>query len=103
MSNDNNAATLQDSGSSADENFSSKPVDDISNSCSCDKKTWIEIELVGEDDKPIPKEKYVIELPDGAKKEGVLDDEGKARVEEIENKNCRVSFPDMDQEAWEGI
>ena len=62
--------------------------------------SWVEIELVGEDDSPIPGEKYDLELPGGKRMEGTLDEEGKARVEGIPPGLCRVSFPALDKEAW---
>lgn len=65
--------------------------------------TWIEIELVGEDDKPIPGEKYQITLPDGSVAEGTLDHNGFARVEGFERGDCKISFPELDFEAWEPI
>ena len=101
MSNGDNAAALQNSGAAADEKFSDQPPDEPGQSCACQKKTWIEIELIGEDDEPVPKEKYAIELPDGTKKTGALDDKGKARVEQLDQGSCRISFPDIDQDAWE--
>ncbi|HDP24291.1 MAG TPA: hypothetical protein ENN34_02500 [Deltaproteobacteria bacterium] len=67
------------------------------------KTGWIEIELVGEDDKPIPGEKYRITLPDGCLAQGTLDEKGFARVEGFEPGTCTVSFPDIDQDAWEKI
>ncbi len=67
------------------------------------KKSWIEIELVGEDDKPISGEKYRLTLPDGSVDEGTLDQNGWARVAGFENGTCKVSFPELDQEAWEFI
>jgi hypothetical protein len=66
-----------------------------------EKKSWIEIELVGEDDKPIPGEKYKITLPDGSVDQGTLDQNGLARVEGFEAGTCKVTFPDLDKEAWE--
>ena len=66
-----------------------------------EKKTWIEIELVGEDDKPIPGERYRITLPDGSVAEGTLDENGFARVEGFEKGKCKVTFPDLDKNAWE--
>jgi len=42
---------------------------------------WIEIELIGEDNKPIPHEKYKVKLPDGVEKEGTLDQNGWAQIE----------------------
>ena len=69
-----------------------------------DKTSWIEIEMVGEDDEPIPGEKYLIVLPDGETfAEGTLDEKGFARVEGFEKGACKVSFPDLDREAWEKI
>ena len=65
-------------------------------------ESWIEIKLVGEDDEPIPGERYSITLPDGETvAEGTLDEKGEARVEGIEKGDCRVTFPDLDQDAWE--
>ncbi|MFT3766501.1 MAG: hypothetical protein QM820_13460 [Minicystis sp.] len=57
--------------------------------------SWITIELVGEDGKPIPGERYRISLPDGSLREGRLDDKGLARVRGIEPGSCEVTFPDL--------
>jgi len=62
--------------------------------------TWIEILLVGEDDKPIPRERYRIELPDGSVREGTLNEKGLARLEGIEAGDCEVTFPSLDKAAW---
>ncbi len=67
------------------------------------KTSWIEIELVGEDDEPIPGEKYTITLPDESVAEGTLDEKGFARIEGFEKGACKVSFPELDKEAWEKI
>jgi hypothetical protein len=64
---------------------------------------WIEIELVGEDDKPIPNEKYKVVLPDGGIKEGNLDQNGWARVEGDPAGQCEVTFPELDKDAWKFI
>jgi type VI secretion system secreted protein VgrG len=65
--------------------------------------SWIEIEMVGEDNKPIPGEKYKITLPDGTTAEGTLDDKGFARVDGIDQGNCQITFPNLDQDAWQRI
>ncbi|WP_437578492.1 hypothetical protein [Sorangium sp. So ce887] len=65
--------------------------------------TWIEIRLIGEDDQPIPRERYRVELPDGSVREGSLDAEGRARLDGIEAGACLVTFPALDQEAWERV
>lgn len=62
--------------------------------------TWIEIELIGEDDKPIPWEKYRIKLPDGTVRDGALNDQGFARVDGIDPGTCEVTFPALDKAAW---
>jgi hypothetical protein len=67
------------------------------------KKTWIEIELVGEDDKPIPGVPYRILLVDGSTVEGALDETGSARVDDIDPGTCVVTFPELDEEAWVAI
>jgi hypothetical protein len=62
---------------------------------------WIEILLVGEDDQPIPGARYQIELPDGRVRAGRLGADGLARVDGIEKPgDCKVTFPDLDQDAW---
>lgn len=65
------------------------------------KTDWIEIEFVGEDGKPIPGEKYEITLPDGSIASGTLDSNGFARVDGFEPGKCKISFPNLDTEAWE--
>jgi len=63
----------------------------------------IEIKLVGEDDQPIPGERYRIKLPDGRKVEGALDQNGFASEDGFEPGTCQVCFPDLDKDAWEKI
>jgi hypothetical protein len=60
--------------------------------------------MLGEDDKPIPSLEYCIVLPSGEEITGFLDDQGSARVDGIENAGtCKVSFPELDQDAWTRI
>lgn len=66
------------------------------------KTTWIEVELIDEDDNPVPGEQYAITLPDGQTiASGTLDDKGLVRVEGIEPGTCKISFPRLDKNAWE--
>jgi type VI secretion system secreted protein VgrG len=68
------------------------------------KKSWIEIELVDEDNKPVPGEKYKVTLPDGKTvAQGTLDQNGYARVNGVDPGTCKVTFPDLDKDAWEKI
>lgn len=67
-----------------------------------DKKSWIEIVLVDQDDKPVPGEPYRITLPDGTTlAEGTLDEKGFAREDGIDPGTCKVTFPNLDKDAWE--
>lgn len=67
-----------------------------------EKKSWIEIELVDEEDNPVPGEKYKVTLPDGKTvAEGTLDEKGFARVEGIDPGTCKITFPNLDKDAWE--
>ncbi len=65
-----------------------------------EKKSWIEIELVDEAGKPVPGEPYRITLPDGTVADGTLDEKGFARVDHIDPGSCKVTFPNLDKEAW---
>ena len=66
------------------------------------KRSWIEIELVDEDDNPVTGMAYRITLPDGETvAEGTLDEKGFARVEGFEPGTCKIAFPSLDQDAWE--
>lgn len=66
-------------------------------------RSWIEIRMFGADDKPLPGVAYRLVLPDGQTREGRLDGEGTARVDGITPGQCVVSFPELDEEAWEAI
>lgn len=68
-----------------------------------EKKSWIEIQMLDETDKPVPSVRYEIKLPDGSVAGGTLDQNGKARVEGFDPGTCQVSFPELDAEAWEKI
>jgi hypothetical protein len=63
---------------------------------------WIEIQLLGEDDMPVPGERYTVRLPDGTLIPGYLDGNGFARLDSLKQPGlCDVCFPDLDREAWE--
>jgi len=78
------------------------PTHDPNSPANKDKKHWIEIELLDEEDQPVPGEPYRITLPDGSTlASGTLDDRGRARVDHIVAGTCQVTFPSLDQDAWE--
>jgi hypothetical protein len=68
------------------------------------KPSWIEIEMVDEADKPVTGMAYRITLPDGETvADGTLDEKGFARVDGIEPGSCKITFPQLDQDAWEKL
>jgi len=65
---------------------------------------WIEIEMVGEDDKPIPGVRYEVKQSDGRTvASGRLDRLGFIRATVPESGTYLISFPDLDKEAWERV
>jgi hypothetical protein len=89
-----------------DQSFGANPVGGSAAPCAAGQEShWIEIELVGEDDKPIAGEAYRITLPDGATVlAGTLDDNGRARVDGLAQAgSCKITFPALDQEAWQDL
>jgi len=67
---------------------------------SAEKKHWIEIALVDDNGNPIAGQGYQIRLPNGTVLTGSLDSRGLARVEGIDPGTCKVTFPELDQRAW---
>ena len=66
------------------------------------EKTWVKIKLIDMRGKPIPGERYRIKVPGNVEpQEGVLDDEGEAACWGIDPGTCKITFPDLDEEAWE--
>jgi len=63
-------------------------------------KDYIEIELVDEEDNPIPNLSYRITAPNGEIiSEGKLDENGSTRIENIPQGECDISFPGSDFSA----
>jgi hypothetical protein len=65
---------------------------------------WIEIELIGADDRPVGDVAYTLRTPAGHLILGRLDTTGYARVDGLQSPGmCAVSFPELDQDAWEFV
>ena len=64
-----------------------------------DSRTWVAIELVGEDGEPIGGEAYWIKLPGGDVREGTLYASGKAYFNDLDPGDCEIRWPGLDQHA----
>lgn len=62
--------------------------------------TWIEVQLVGEDEMPIAGERYRLTLSSGRVLEGTLDAAGSVRFEQMTPGTFDLTFPRLDREAW---
>jgi hypothetical protein len=100
MSGGGEASALQQSGESADQELSDQPPDSSSTTCES-QHDWIEVQLVGEDGRGVPGQRLRVTLPDGSIREETLDAEGVAGFDGIASGTCTITFPDLDQDAWE--
>jgi hypothetical protein len=85
----------------ADTGMSDRPVGSVSGPCP--SKTWIEIQLLDETNQPVVGEWYRITLPNGAVRNGLTDSAGVGRIEGIDPGVCKITFPNLDKDAWETI
>jgi uncharacterized Zn-binding protein involved in type VI secretion len=63
---------------------------------------WIEAELVDEQGEPISYQHCRVTTPDGTVREGWTDAKGLLRLEGIKPGQCKITFPELDAEAWTG-
>ena len=61
---------------------------------------YISIELVDDEDKPVPNEPYEVTSSDDEVHPGNLDDKGKARIERLPAGNCKITFPEIPGQEW---
>lgn len=58
---------------------------------------WLEFQLTDGQDRPIPRQSYVVVDPSGAELSGRLDEKGFARIEPVKAGRCTIHFPDLGQ------
>ncbi len=51
----------------------------------------------------MPGEAWELLAPDGSKRSGVLDDQGRSLVSSLPEGECRVLFPGLDPKAWKPV
>ena len=67
-----------------------------------EEMSWLEVELIDEADQPVPGERVLVTLPDGKVYTGRTNKDGLLTVKGIEKgAECRITFPDLDKDAWE--
>jgi len=66
-------------------------------------KTWIEIELVDKTGHPVAGETYQVTLADGKITKGTLNEKGFARLEPVEPGTCKITFPNLEKQAWKPL
>jgi len=65
-----------------------------------DKTHWIEIAMVDQEGNPVTGEAYRVTVPGGAVITGTLNDKGRARIDGIDPGTAKVTFPNIDKDAW---
>jgi hypothetical protein len=71
-----------------------------SSQISPDKKHWVEIALVDQENHPVAGVAYRITVPGGTVVEGGTDAKGRGRVDGIDAGTCRITFPVLDKDVW---
>lgn len=66
-----------------------------------EEKHFIEIELLDDEGNPVADEAWFVELPDGSTKSGRTDAKGFARIDGVDPGTAKVTFPDMDKNAYD--
>jgi hypothetical protein len=104
------SSALDKAAKDANQNMSSAPARSPAQSCgssppsqttvSPTKTSWIAIELVDDEGKPVAGESYQITLPDGTNVQGTLDDKGRAKVSGFDPGSCKITFPNLDKDVW---
>jgi hypothetical protein len=87
-------------GSDTEEASRSTPPRSPKRTGSSEIKTWIEIILEDQDDKPVAGIKYRLRITDGSVREGELDGKGSTRVDGIDPGMCEIMFPELDAKRW---
>jgi hypothetical protein len=89
--------------SSPDSTPDARSIDSPVAPCPLKNKHWIELELVDEDNNPVADEPYLLVASDQQEYRGKTDARGVARISAIVAGDCRISFPNLDGEAWDAL
>lgn len=64
------------------------------------RTAWLSIELVDEEGQPVAGARYIVSRGEAIIREGTLDSQGQARIEELEAGMYSLTFPDFDTGDW---
>lgn len=64
------------------------------------RPVWIRIELVDLDGRPLPDHPFRLQLADGSVREGVFDDTGEIRFDDVTPGPCTLLLPTEDELEW---
>ena len=64
------------------------------------KPDWVGLELASAGGVPAAGEPFILELADGSRVTGKLDNLGRCRVEGVPPGSCKVTFPERDAKEW---
>ncbi|OVZ65507.1 hypothetical protein CDO46_06055 [Pigmentiphaga sp. NML030171] len=78
-----------------------EPTHDPTSEENQDKTHYIEVQLLDEEGQPVTGERVKFKLPNGKTATRSTDQEGVARVARLDPGNCEISFPGLDDSAWE--
>ena len=82
------------------DNVSQKSTEKNSDKKAQEKKTThIAIKLTDEEGNAVAGEKFEVELPDGSVSKGTVDIDGTAKVEGFEAGQCKVRFPNLEDDS----
>src|SRR5438128_1151443 len=62
--------------------------------------SWIALEVVDDQGKPIPYLRYEMITPDGRRLTGTVGADGKARIDAIKKGTCKIEFPELPDDSW---
>ena len=66
-----------------------------------EEASWIVIELVDLNEKPVVGAKYLVTASDDKEHDGTLDADGRARIEPIAAGTAKITFPEYDRTSWD--
>ena len=81
--------------------MSSAPSHDPNDDKNKNKTHFVGFQLNDDAGKPLPGVAYEVTLPDQSVASGTTDEKGEVMITNLDPGDCQITFPGMDEEAWE--